>query len=220
MSLYATFHSWLVGRTNAYHHLYREMEEVISKRVGPTDLPGALVPSSTGEVLEFVGGAVPSWWGVDKDPSCLAACADRASHFEALQADLDEHCPLKPSFFGLVLSVHALHFVADPQKVLLSIANSLVPGGYAVLVVFTHQEDMWECLRRVSRETNIREAWNLVPWKIFDSIMIKTAKNPCQYWSQKDFKSLLVVCGFEVLSTRIVFDGCSILVLARRKVSV
>ena len=32
-------------------------------------------------------------------------CADRASHFQALQADLDEHWPLRPSFFGLVLSV-------------------------------------------------------------------------------------------------------------------
>jgi len=218
MSIYALLHSWLVGRTNAYACLYRDVAEVVSRHVGPADLPGALVPSSTGEVLEFVGGAATSWWGVDNNPSCLAACAERVPHFKGIQADLGGDWLLKPSFFGLILSVHALHFVPDPQKVLLSIAASLLPGRYAVFVTFRHREGMGECLRRVRRETNIKEAWNLAPWKILDSLMIKTAKNPCNYWNEKDLERLLINCGFEVLSMGIVFNGCSLLILARRQV--
>jgi len=197
MSTYATLHSWLVGHTNAYDRLFREVAELVSRRADPADLPGALVPSSTGEVLEFVGGAATSWWGVDHDPSCLAACAGRVPHFEAIQADLRGDWLLKPSFFGLIVSVHSLHFVPDSHKILFSIADSLVPGGYAVFVAIRHQEGIWECLRRVSRETNIKEAWNLAPWKILDSLMIKTAKNRCHYWNEKDFESQLVHCGFE-----------------------
>ena len=213
MDAYASLHSWLVRRTRSYRVLYEQLGREAA--AAPPGCDGALVPSSTGEVLDSVGSAAASWTGVDYNAACLEACAARVEGFEGIEADLGAAWPLPLERFGLALSVHALHVLPNPGRVVQGIADSLAPGGLALLATFTRREGIVACLGRVRRDQGWGEAWNLMPWKVLDSAMLATGGD-LTFWSPEQFRQQVESAGLVVEEERSVFDGCSTLIIARK----
>lgn len=217
---YASLHGWLAARTWAYRDLFSEIAAAIAEESFPRDLPGALVPSSTGEVLDLLRDVVPAWWGADSNPECLRRCSERVPDFQAVSANLNRGWPFERDVFGLGVSIHALHFLRDPSSFLAKFHESIAPGGLAILAVFRGRgrtgEGLLPWLRRVVHDYGLPQAWNMLPWKGLDALMLASSPGPFHFWTRGALADLLTDHGFIVHEVRETFNGCSLLAICHK----
>jgi SAM-dependent methyltransferase len=219
---YVTVHSWLVRRTLAYQQLFARVAALV-QRHGTAQLPrrpAALVPSSTGEVLAPLAAAADVWHCLDVNPLCLARCAQRLPTVQTHAVDLDREWPLAPEQLGLVVSIHALHYVRRPEELLQQVARSLAPGGLSIWVVFRGTDGrpagLVTTMRRLWQEVGVAALANFLPWLAMDALMLGTSPGDRHFWDEAGLRRLLEGAGLQLLQLEPTFHGCSLLAVARK----
>ena len=212
---YPFFHAFLVRHTHAYQTLFSEIASEIKTTDYPRHLPALIVPSSTGEILSVIKDSCHPWWGVDSNLECLKKCSEQTDNFRPIPTDLNQGWPFEKNIFGLSLSIHALHFLSNPALLLKGIYESLAPGGLAIFVTFRGEgnvgEELVKSLLRIRLEKGLFETLNILPWKVFDSLMLNMSTEQHHFWTKESFRQLLVENRFIIRSISHVFNGYSIL---------
>ena len=220
--LYVVSHRWLVRRTNAYRRLYHRLAALCGLPPGLVPVAeGLLVPSSTGDVLQVIGGAAQRWTCIDINGRCLDACRVAEPGSRVVSADLAGPWPLPGERFDLAVSVHALHWFDDPERLVATVASLLAPGGRAVWVVFAGHDGRTErvdqTFRRIAQECGWREAWNFLPWKVTDAIMRRYTARPMHFFDRAALTRICHRQGFTVETLEPAYNGCSWIAVAQRR---
>jgi len=102
----------------------------------PPDATIADLGCGTGELLARIAPFCERLFGIDREPSMVAAAAQRVvaeSHVQVLEGPL-EALPLGDASVDLALMVLVLHHLAEPSAALHEAARILRPGGRLVVV--------------------------------------------------------------------------------------
>jgi ubiquinone/menaquinone biosynthesis C-methylase UbiE len=224
-SAYATAYDLLSWHNPEYKALMQEFESFLAE----IDTPKTIydVGGGTGNYTEIAARLCPgsSICLVEPDPGMMrAAKAKLSAHKNVTYQNVGLESAEAPDGADLVISVHSLYAMPDPEYRLADIRRMLRPGGMLYLVDLGRPMDVRDWRRFLF--SNIREEHGLFGalWIFWQGRQIARqnkaifkAQQDGTYWmhTATEIASAVAAAGFEIINQRSVYRDYSDLLVCR-----
>lgn len=226
---YAVVYDLMAENNPAYQELLARCRSILAGNADAKILRVLDVGAGTGNFSLLAAQFFPTAEVVHLEPDAgmnfhARTKAQHLSNFTVLEQPV-ERAEFTDASFDLILSIHALYTMPQPQEQLRRLAGWLRPGGQALLCDCGRQMDVvnWRrfLFKHLWSEKGLCRAAALL-WRgrqiARQNQTIADLQRSGRYWlhSPKEFRMAVEQSGLQIVSQELAYRGCSDLVVAQK----